>query len=113
MPSWCRQQGRQYNTANAIILRLARVIDDAALSAIRTGVTLALGTEAEAQQSAQALAATIDDANFTIKVEADPAAGTQALRIAPGAWQCADFRDRYRFCRQPRLPGAVARGTEY
>ncbi|MDB5795703.1 MAG: gyrB, partial [Noviherbaspirillum sp.] len=35
---------RQYNTANAIIMRLARAVDDAALSAIMTGVQLNLDT---------------------------------------------------------------------
>ena len=35
---------RQYNTANAIIMRLTRAIDAAALTAIMTGVTLDLNT---------------------------------------------------------------------
>jgi DNA gyrase subunit B len=72
---------RQYNTANAIILRLARVIDDAALSAIMTGVTLALASEAEAQQSAQALAAAINDPAIGVAVHRDERTGTHALRI--------------------------------
>ena len=72
---------RQYNTANAIILRLAPVIDHAALSAIMTGVTLALDTDAETQQSAQTLATTIDDPSITVEVRTDELTGKHALRL--------------------------------
>jgi DNA gyrase subunit B len=76
---------RQYNTANAIILRLARVIDNAALTAIMTGVTLSLGAESEsaaaAEQSAAAMAAAINDLAVTVEVHTDELTGKHALRV--------------------------------
>ena len=46
---------RQYNLANAIMMRLTRVIDRAALTAIMSGVTLQMNTLDDANASAQAL----------------------------------------------------------
>jgi DNA gyrase subunit B len=50
---------RQFNLANAIMMRLTRVIDRAALTAIMTGVTLDLAIVESAEASAKALEATI------------------------------------------------------
>ena len=52
---------RQYNLANAVILRLGRLIDEAALSAIMTGAAIRLDTADNAAQSAQALTSAIND----------------------------------------------------
>jgi DNA gyrase subunit B len=52
---------RQYNLANAIMMRLTRVIDRAALTAIMTGVTLDLTTRKRRAVSAQAMEAAIKD----------------------------------------------------
>jgi DNA gyrase subunit B len=73
---------RKYNTANAIIRRLSRAIDDAALSAIMTGVTLNLDTTEAAEQSAQALAAEINDPAVEISVSSDELSARHLLRIA-------------------------------
>jgi DNA gyrase subunit B len=72
---------RQYNTANAIIMRLSRITDDAALSAIMTGVTLNLDTMELAEQSARALAKEIKDPNITVVVSTDELTDKHALRI--------------------------------
>ena len=74
---------RQYNTANAIIMRLSRIVDDAALSAIMTGVTLNLDTQEQAEQSAQALTKEINDPSVSVEVKAgsDELTGKRALRI--------------------------------
>jgi DNA gyrase subunit B len=72
---------RQYNTANAIIMRLSRITDDAALSAIMTGVTLDLDSLEHAEQSAQALTKEINDPNIEVLVTTDELTDKQALRI--------------------------------
>ncbi|MDB5991255.1 MAG: gyrB [Herbaspirillum sp.] len=72
---------RQYNTANAIIMRLSRITDDAALSAIMTGVTLNLDSLEHAEQSAQALVKEINDPNIDVLVTTDELTDRQALRI--------------------------------
>jgi DNA gyrase subunit B len=72
---------RQYNTANAIIMRLTRMVDDAALSAIMTGVTLNLDTVADAEASAKAMKATINDPSVDVFVRSDELSGKHALRI--------------------------------
>src|SRR5580765_114205 len=72
---------RQYNVANAIIMRLARVIDDAALSAIMTGVTLQLNSAAEAAQSAAALKAAINVLDIDVIAYSDELTDRHALRI--------------------------------
>jgi DNA gyrase subunit B len=73
---------RKYNTANAIIKRLSRAIDDAALSAIMTGVTLNLDTTDAAEQSAAALSAEINDPAVEISVSSDVLSARHLLRIA-------------------------------
>jgi DNA gyrase subunit B len=72
---------RQYNTANAIIMRLTRAIDAAALSAIMTGVTLKLDTIADAEHSAKALAAAMNDPAVTVEVKSDELSDKHMLRI--------------------------------
>jgi DNA gyrase subunit B len=72
---------RQYNTANAIIMRLTRAIDAAALSAIMTGVTLKLDTLEAAEQSAQAMSATINDPTVEVLVKSDELSDKHMLRI--------------------------------
>ena len=73
---------RKYNTANAIIKRLSRAIDDAALSAIMTGVTLNLDTTEAAERSAQALSAEVNDPAVEISVSSDALSARHLLRIA-------------------------------
>ena len=73
---------RKYNTANAIIKRLSRAIDDATLSAIMTGVTLNLDTTKAAEQSAQALSAEINDSALEVSVNSDALSARHLLRIA-------------------------------
>ena len=73
---------RKYNTANAIIKRLSRAIDDAALSAIMTGVTLNLDTTEAAEQSAAALSAEVNDPAVEISVSSDALSARHLLRIA-------------------------------
>jgi DNA gyrase subunit B len=72
---------RQYNTANAIIMRLTRVVDGAALSAIMTGVTLDLSDTDHAEQSAQALKAAINDPSVEVIVRSDELSAKHMLRI--------------------------------
>ncbi|UMR31578.1 DNA topoisomerase (ATP-hydrolyzing) subunit B [Massilia sp. MB5] len=62
---------RQYNLANAVMTRLTRVIDRAALTAIMTGVTLDLSNIELAKASAQALSDNISDAAITVSVRSD------------------------------------------
>jgi len=73
---------RKYNTANAIIKRLSRAIDDAALSAIMTGVTLNLDTTEAAEQSAAALSAEVNDPSVEVSVSSDALSARHLLRIA-------------------------------
>ena len=72
---------RKYNTANAIIMRLSRAMDDAALSAIMNGVPLDLGTATAAEQSADALRTAINDPALEITVSADPLSARPMLRL--------------------------------
>jgi DNA gyrase subunit B len=72
---------RQYNTANAIIMRLSRAVDDAALSAIMTGVTLNLDNVANAEDSAQALTKAINDPDVEVLVKSDELSDKHMLRI--------------------------------
>ena len=72
---------RQYNTANAIIMRLSRAMDHAALSAIMTGVTLNLDTAENADASAKALAAAINDPSVEVIVKSDELSAKHMLRI--------------------------------
>jgi DNA gyrase subunit B len=72
---------RKYNTANAIVQRLSRVIDDAALAAIMNGVTLDLSSEEAAETSAQALATAINDPMVRVSVNMDTLSAAHRLRI--------------------------------
>jgi DNA gyrase subunit B len=72
---------RKYNTANAIVQRLSKVIDDAALAAIMNGVTLDLSNEESAEFSARELAAAINDPLVRVRVHIEPLSGAPRLRI--------------------------------
>lgn len=73
---------RKYNLANAIMLRLARVIDRAALTAIFSGgVALDLTTLENAEVSAKAMEAAINDKAVQVKVRSDELSEKHALRI--------------------------------
>jgi len=72
---------RQYNTANAIIMRLTRAVDAAALSAIMTGVTLNLDSVADAEASAQAMRDAIKDPTVEVIVRSDELSDKHMLRI--------------------------------
>lgn len=73
---------RKYNLANAIMLRLARVIDRAALTAIFSGgVALDLTTLESAEASAKAMESAINDKAVQVKVRSDELSEKHALRI--------------------------------
>ncbi len=72
---------RQYNLANAIMMRLTRMIDRAALTAIMTGVTLQMDTAENAAISAQALTAAINDPAVNALVCTDELSEKFSLRI--------------------------------
>ncbi|MDY0975845.1 DNA topoisomerase (ATP-hydrolyzing) subunit B [Massilia sp. CFBP9012] len=73
---------RKYNLANAIMLRLARVIDRAALTAIYSGgVALDLTTLESAEASAKAMESAINDKAVQVKVRSDELSEKHALRI--------------------------------
>ena len=72
---------RQYNTANAIIMRLSRAVDDAALSAIMTGVTLNLDSVADAETSATGLTKAINDPSVEVIVKSDELSDKHMLRV--------------------------------
>ena len=72
---------RKYNTANAIIMRLSRAMDQAALSAIMNGVVLNLEDGDKAQASAEALTKAINDPSVQVVVTSDELSAKHALRI--------------------------------
>jgi len=73
---------RQYNLANTIMMRLTRVIDRAALTAIFSGgVALDLTTLENAEASAQAMEKAINDPAVKVKVRSDDLSEKHALRI--------------------------------
>ncbi len=72
---------RKYNTANAIIMRLSRAMDDAALSAIMNGVTLDLSSAEAAERSAMALATAISDPDVKVTVSSDDLSAKHMLRV--------------------------------
>jgi DNA gyrase subunit B len=72
---------RQYNTANAIINRLTRVVDGAALTAIMTGVTLDLSSQDAANASAERLQSGIGELSVKVHVTHDELSDKYALRI--------------------------------
>ena len=71
----------KYNKANAIMMRLSRVIDRAALSAIMTGVKLDLSSQEAAEKSAQALADAIHETSVKVGVRSDELSDKHSLRI--------------------------------
>src|SRR5579862_951942 len=62
---------REFLLAEAVIERLARVVDPAALRAILNGVRLDLSSETAARRSANALQSAIDDAEVTAEARYD------------------------------------------
>ncbi len=72
---------RQYNMANAIMTRLTRVIDRAALTAIMTGVELNLDTLTQAEASAQAMTQAINDPSVRVVVTSDELTEKHVLRV--------------------------------
>ena len=73
---------RQYNLANTIMMRLTRVIDRAALTAIFSGgVALDLTTLENAEVSALAMEAAISDPAVKVKVRSDDLSEKHSLRI--------------------------------
>ncbi|MFC0135713.1 DNA topoisomerase (ATP-hydrolyzing) subunit B [Massilia eurypsychrophila] len=72
---------RQFNLANAIMMRLTRVIDRAALTAIMTGVTLDMTSADSADASAKALEAAINERAVKVSVRIDELSEKPSLRI--------------------------------
>jgi DNA gyrase subunit B len=70
---------REYLLAEAVVERLARIVDQAALRAILNGVRLDLSTESNARRSAMALQNAIDDPEVTVEARYD--ATNEAHRI--------------------------------
>jgi DNA gyrase subunit B len=64
---------REYLLAEAVIERLARLVDPAALRAILNGVRLDLSSESTARRSAIALQAAIDDPEVVVEARYDAA----------------------------------------
>ncbi|MFX5937849.1 hypothetical protein ABTE71_21060, partial [Acinetobacter baumannii] len=63
---------RQYNTANAIIMRLSRAIDESALNAIMTGgVALKMDNIEQATATAEELKKAINDINIDVQARVD------------------------------------------
>jgi DNA gyrase subunit B len=72
---------RQYNLSNAIMMRLTRVSDRAALTAIMNGVTLDMITLEAAEMSAKAMEAAINGPAVRVVVRSDEISEKHALRI--------------------------------
>ncbi|WDZ96204.1 DNA topoisomerase (ATP-hydrolyzing) subunit B [Herbaspirillum sp. WKF16] len=73
---------RQYNTANAIIMRLSRAIDGAALDAImNAGVTLQMDNLAQAEATAAELTKAINDPTVQVVAKLDELSEKLALHI--------------------------------
>src|SRR6202171_1309011 len=72
---------REYLLAEAVIERLARFVEPAALRAMLNGVRVDLDTEAAAQASAAALRAAIDDAEITVEARYDAASEIHRIVI--------------------------------
>ncbi|MBR7782325.1 DNA topoisomerase (ATP-hydrolyzing) subunit B [Undibacterium luofuense] len=71
----------QFNLANSVMTRLARVIDREALTAIMTGVNLSLDSQEHAEASAAALTAAINDPAVKALVTTDELSGAFGLRV--------------------------------
>ncbi len=73
---------RQYNTANAIIMRLSRAIDESALNAIMTGgVALKMDNIEQATATAEELKKAINDINIDVQARVDEHSEKVALHI--------------------------------
>ena len=72
---------REYLLAEAVIDRLARLVDPAAMHALLTGVQIDLGSEDAAVESARALQAAIGEADVRVEARYDPLAETRRLII--------------------------------
>ncbi len=72
---------REYLMAEAVIERLARAIEPAALRAILNGVTIDLDSEAAAHESAAAMTAAIADPEVTVEARYDAATEIRRLLI--------------------------------
>jgi len=72
---------REYLLAEAVIERLARVIEPVALRAMLNGVRVELDTEAAANASAAALQGAIDDPEVTVQGRYDSATETHRIVI--------------------------------
>jgi len=72
---------REYLLAEAVIERLARLIDPVALRAVLNGVAIDLANEGAARQSAAALQAAIDDPEVTVEARYDATTETQRIVI--------------------------------
>jgi len=72
---------REYLLAEAVIDRLARVVDPAALHALLNGITIDLESETSALESAHALQAAIADPEVRVDARYDPATETRRLLV--------------------------------
>ena len=72
---------RKFNLSNAIMTRLARIIDRAALTSIMTGTTLDLTSMASTELCAQAMQQSINDPAVTISASSDALTDKHVLRI--------------------------------
>jgi len=72
---------REYLLAEAVIERLARLIDPVALRAVLNGVAIDLSSEGAARQSASALQAAIDDPEVTVEARYDATTETHRIVI--------------------------------
>jgi len=70
---------REYLLAEAVIDRLARIVDAPALHALLTGIAIDLGGEAEANESARQLQAAVADDALTVEARYD--ATTESWRL--------------------------------
>jgi DNA gyrase subunit B len=80
-PAALAEVARNYLLAEAVIERLSRVTDAAVLYAMLNGVDVDLSSEAAAAQSAQALAAALNDPDVTIEARYDAATETRRLVV--------------------------------
>jgi DNA gyrase subunit B len=72
---------RQFNLSNAIMTRLARLIDRTGLTAIMTGTTLDLSTLESTQQCAQAMQQSIANPAVSVTAVSDELSENHMLRI--------------------------------
>jgi DNA gyrase subunit B len=72
---------REYLLAEAVIERLARLVDPAALRAILNGVRLDLASESTARRSAIALQAAIDDPEVVVEARYDTASEVHRIIV--------------------------------